>query len=188
MDVVQRLDRFEDHALLADDKSPSASFTVFYRRHVRIVLAFFAYQGVSAVDAADLTAETFAAALLARHRFDGAKGGARTWLLAIARHKLLDSQRRFVREDRARRRLAMEPIELTADDVAAYVARDDGSSAALDVLAELPDAQREAVARRVLSGESYEEIGRSTGIEEVAARKRVSRGLAAMRRALKEQT
>jgi DNA-directed RNA polymerase specialized sigma24 family protein len=44
------------------------SFAVFYRRHVEDLVAFFMRRTRDAELAADLTAETFAAALVARAR------------------------------------------------------------------------------------------------------------------------
>src|SRR5579862_481762 len=64
----QRRDRRTDQELLAAALSvePEA-FTVFYSRHVDVVLAFLRRRTASAEIAADLMAETFAAALLALH-------------------------------------------------------------------------------------------------------------------------
>ena len=44
--------------------------------------------------AADLTAETFAAALVARARFDPGRGSASAWLYGIALNKLARVERR----------------------------------------------------------------------------------------------
>ena len=44
-------------------------FAVFYRRHVEAILRYHARWARDAEIAADLTAETFAAALEAKHRF-----------------------------------------------------------------------------------------------------------------------
>src|SRR5215216_2030438 len=93
------------------------SFAVFYRRHVEGVLAFFARRTRDAELAADLTAETFAAALVARGRFDPGRGGASGWLFGIALHKLARVERGAAAEWRARRRLGMERIELTDADI-----------------------------------------------------------------------
>ena len=48
---------------------PRDDFTAFYRRHVRPLLAYFHRRTADAELAADLTAETFAAALDGAHRF-----------------------------------------------------------------------------------------------------------------------
>src|SRR3954454_24961345 len=50
------------------------AFGAFYRRHVRRITAFHLARTHEAQDAADLTAETFAAALAALHRYDPARG------------------------------------------------------------------------------------------------------------------
>ena len=67
--------------------------------------------------AADLTAETFAAALVARARFDPGRGSGSAWLFGIALHKLARVERSAAAERRARRRLGMERIELTDADL-----------------------------------------------------------------------
>jgi RNA polymerase sigma-70 factor (ECF subfamily) len=53
---------FDDAALLRESDKAAEAFAVFYRRHVEAVLRFFAKRHVGAADAADLTAEVFAAA------------------------------------------------------------------------------------------------------------------------------
>ena len=94
------------------------SFELFYDRYFERVLAFFARRTRDQELAADLTAETFAAALVARRRFRRKAGAASSWLFGIAYHKLADAQRQGYADDRARRRLGIERIELTDDDIA----------------------------------------------------------------------
>src|SRR5918999_3524160 len=93
------------------------SFAVFYRRHVEDLVAFFMRRTRDAELAADLTAETFAAALVARARFDPGRGSASGWLFGIALNKLARVERREAGERGARRRLGMEWIELTDADI-----------------------------------------------------------------------
>ena len=81
-----------DEELLAS-LEPS-SFAVFYRRHVEDLVAFFMRRTRNAELAADLTAETFAAALVARARFDPVRGNGSAWLYGIALHKLARVERR----------------------------------------------------------------------------------------------
>ena len=83
-------------------------FAVFYRRHVEAILRYHARWARDAEVAADLTAETFAAALESKHRFSPGGPPARAWLFGIAVKKLADYRRRGYAEDRARRRLGME--------------------------------------------------------------------------------
>jgi RNA polymerase sigma factor (sigma-70 family) len=167
-----------DEALLAS--RDTAAFEVFYRRHVETLLGFFARRTRDPELAADLTAETFAAALAHRRRYRPEKGAAAAWLFGIAMHKLTDAQRRGYAERRARRRLGMERLELHEDDYAHIesLAEAAGASALLELLA--PE-QRDAVRAHVLEGRAYREIARSEQTSETVVRKRVSRGLAAVR-------
>jgi RNA polymerase sigma-70 factor (ECF subfamily) len=64
-----------------------------YREHVQAVYAFFAY-AVDQATAEDLTSATFEKVIRAWDRYDAAKAGERTWILAIARNTLNDHYRR----------------------------------------------------------------------------------------------
>jgi RNA polymerase sigma factor (sigma-70 family) len=167
-----------DEALLAS--RDAATFEQFYLRHVETLLGFFARRTRDPELAADLTAETFAAALADRRRYRRDKGAAVAWLFGIALHKLTDAQRRGYAERRARRRMGMERLELHEDDYARIesLAEAAGAEALLEVLA--PD-QRDAVRAHVLEGQGYGEIAEAQRTSESVVRKRVSRGLAAVR-------
>ena len=157
------------------------SFAVFYRRHVEDLVAFFMRRTRNAELAADLTAETFAAALIARARFDRDRGSASAWLFGIALHKLARVERREAAERRARRRLGMERIELTDADIERIEAL--GSDVRVDVLLErLSPQQRDAIWAHVIDERPYDEIARGQGTSEAVVRKRVSRGLATIRK------
>jgi len=181
----------DDAALLAARDGAGDAFAVFYRRHVDVVLRLCARRGLSAAEAADVTAETFVAALRDRLRYRPSMGSGRSWLLGIASHRLADHARRRARERRAIRQVAFEPIELSDRDHADYaelLAQESGS-AAEEALLQLPDGQRAAVRARVVDGESYQAIAHQLSVSEPVARQRVSRGLAVLRTRLgKEHT
>lgn len=100
----------DNEAILAGlDDEPDA-FAVFYRRHVGALLEHFATRTQDRVLAADLCAETFAAALDDAHRFDPEHGLAVDWLYGIARRLLGEAGRRGVVECRARRRLGLAAL------------------------------------------------------------------------------
>jgi DNA-directed RNA polymerase specialized sigma24 family protein len=101
-----------DEELLAAVRHEPEAFGVFYRRHVDGLLGYFVRRTRDAELAADLTAETFAAALDGLRRFDARRGPAVAWLYGIARHRLATALRRGAVEDRARRRLGMAPLVL----------------------------------------------------------------------------
>jgi RNA polymerase sigma-70 factor (ECF subfamily) len=158
----------------------AASFERFYCRHVEPLLGFFARRTGDPELAADLCAETFAAALAGRHRYRPELGAAAGWLYGIAAKKLADAQRRGYAERRARRRLGMERIELSDDDYARIerLGGDDDARMQIDRLA--PE-QRAAITAHVLEERPYDEIAAELATSEAVVRKRVSRGLAAMR-------
>jgi RNA polymerase sigma-70 factor (ECF subfamily) len=163
------------------DEDPDA-FGIFYRRHVGPLLAYFRRRTGDPELAADLCAETFAAALDGAHRFRPDRGPAVAWLYGIARHQLSAVARRGRVDDRARRRLGMPPIVL--DDEAIERVEAIASAEATGVagaLAALPPDQRAAVSARVLDDLEYEDIAVAARTSESVVRKRVSRGLAAMR-------
>jgi RNA polymerase sigma factor (sigma-70 family) len=169
-----------DEALLeATGREPEA-FAVFYRRHVPALIGYFLRRTRDAELAADLTAETFAAALDGCHRFRPEKGPAVAWLYGIARRQLAHAQRRGAVEDRARRRLGMAPLELDDAALEAVEAAAD-AGAVREALAALPPDQRDAVRSRVLDEREYADIALRAQTSESVVRKRVSRGLAGLR-------
>lgn len=133
----------------------------------------------------DLVAETFARALERRGQFDGDRGPAAGWLIGIARHLLLDAARHRRVDDASRRRLGMERISFEQQEL--ELLERDSASELERSLARLPDEQREAIEKRVLEEESYEAIAAGIGCSQQVVRKRVSRGLATLRREVKEQ-
>jgi RNA polymerase sigma factor (sigma-70 family) len=156
-----------------------ASFEMFYRRHAERMLCYFVRRTHDAELAADLTAETFAAALASRRRYRHDAGTANAWLFGIASKKLVDAQRRGYAERRARRRLGMQRLELTDDDIARIEGLVGLESATL-VDALVPD-QRVAVQAHIVDERDYADIAHELAVSEAVVRKRVSRGLAALR-------
>jgi RNA polymerase sigma-70 factor (ECF subfamily) len=180
--------RDDDDDLLARTASEPEAFGAFYRRYERAVLAYFMRRTRDPEIAADLCAETFAAALLASGRYRPSGEPATAWLFGIARHKLLRSLERRRLEDGARRRLSIEPVVLP-DEAREAIERLDEDARVRELLAGLPAEQAQAVETRVLHGLSYEAMAERGGSSPAAVRKRVSRGLAALRASiLKEQS
>ncbi len=134
---------------------------------------------------ADLAAEVFAAVLLSAKRYRPQGKSAVPWVIGIARNIVGTSRRRGRVEDRARRRLELEPLELSDLDLE----RVDALAAEGPVMAlvdALPEAERQAVRARVIEERSYPEIAAELRCSEQVVRKRVSRGLARVREQLKE--
>ena len=175
--------RTDEDLLQATPEDPEA-FAIFYRRHVDAVLSFFRVRTGDPELAADLMAETFAAALLAAPRFKRRREPAAAWLFTIGRRKLIDSWRRGKVEDAARRKLGLEPLEL--DDgglsrVDALVDEERNPVPLLELMNRLPADQREALRLRVLDEREYAEIARDLRCSEAVIRQRVSRAARTLR-------
>jgi RNA polymerase sigma factor (sigma-70 family) len=173
------LSRLTDAELLASRDADS--FAEFYRRHARQLAGYLMRATGNAEVAADLTAETFAAALVSRGRYRTDRAAPATWLYGIAGHKLNDWRRRGYAEDKARRRLGMERVALGEDDVR-ELEQLAGEVTVVELLDELPREQRAALRARLVDERAYGEIAGTEGVSEVAIRQRVSRGMAGLRR------
>ena len=171
-----------DAELLADALHAADAFREFYDRHARRVYAFHLRRSRDEDAAYDLTAETFAQAWLSRARFrDQRDGDALPWLFAIARNVLATSVRKRALELRARTQLGLLEGLRTPSSVEPDESWLDG---AVDTLEGLPPAERDAVRLHVLDGEPYETVARVLATTPGAARVRVHRGLARLRRRL----
>lgn len=179
-------EREDDELVLVRAASDGAAFAAFYRRYERPMLAYFRHRTGDAELAADLTAEVFAAALMAVARYRPRRGSPHAWLFGIAEHKLLSSLRRRTVADRARRQLGMPALELSDDDLE-RIDRMATAGAALEALAALPADQRDAVRARILDERDYGDIARELRCSSAVVRQRVSRGLAAMRSQLEKE-
>ncbi len=169
-----------DAELLVRSVDDRDLFGELYDRHVTAVLAYFVRRTGCGQTAADLTSETFAAAFTSRHRFTDTGAPGRAWLFTIADRQLKRFQRRERVDQRARRRLGVDRIELEPSDIARVERLAD--LAALrsqldDALASLPDGTAAAVRLRVGEALPYREVASRLGCSEGAARVRVSRGL-----------
>jgi RNA polymerase sigma-70 factor (ECF subfamily) len=170
-----------DAELAARTLADPVLFGELYRRHERSVLAYFLRWIASPELAADLTAETFAAALGSIAGYEQERGEFVAWLFGIARHVLARSLERGRVEDAARQRLGMVAVYIDSDTIERIEALASRDGAVLDLLAELPEPIREAVSGRVLEEREYRELAESLACSQSLVRQRVRRGLARLR-------
>jgi RNA polymerase sigma factor (sigma-70 family) len=176
-----------DAALLASG-APDA-FVEVCRRHGPALRSFLRHRTRDGEVAAELLAETFAAAWTVRARFkDECAGSAAPWLFAIARNQASMHARRGILARTARERIGMPVRDYGA---AAYDEAEERLDSELlaprlgQALADLSDRERHALELRVVEERSYDEIGDRLAITPAAARTRVYRALTALRASLK---
>jgi RNA polymerase sigma factor (sigma-70 family) len=171
--VVRReFERASDAELLR--AGTADGFEEVYDRHAAPVLAWS--RARVGEHAADLTAEVFARAWLARGRFrHESEVSALPWLFGIARNVLRESLRKRRVEDAARRRLGMP--RLLAGDAALDAIQDHRSLSESErrALTSLPERDRELLQLRVIEERPYRDIAVRLRCTPQAARHRVSR-------------
>jgi RNA polymerase sigma-70 factor (ECF subfamily) len=179
---ANELSRCSDEELLALGARDAEAFGELYDRYEDRLLAFFRRATGQAELAADLTAEVFAVAIVSAVSFRAELGSARAWLFGIARHELAQSWRRGRVEAQARRRLGMEPLVLSDENLERIDRLGEaGVVDSLRLLEALPADQRAAVRARVIDGLDYSEAAEVLGCSELVVRQRVSRGLRRLR-------
>lgn len=177
-----------DAELLARTRHEAQAFAVFYDRYERAMLGFFMRRTGDPELAADLTAEVFAAALRAAGRYRPQEETAAPWLFKIAHNVWRSSLRRGRVEARARQRIGVrEPIAHSAEALERVEALGADDTWVVELLERLPAEQREAVRARVVDERSYREIAQELNTSQLVIRKRVSRGLAALRTSLEDK-
>ena len=160
---------------------------MFYDRYESAIVGYFVRRTGNPEVAADLAAEVFAAALAAAHRYRPGAATAAGWLFTIAHNTLIGSVRRGRVEARARRRVGIcEPLSYTSDELERLEALGSSEEWVAELLWRLPADQREAIRARILDERSYRDIAQELETSELVIRKRVSRGLAALRDELEE--
>jgi DNA-directed RNA polymerase specialized sigma24 family protein len=137
--------RSDEDLLLSGDPE---DFGRFYDRYATTLLGHFAKRVRDPAIAADLTAETFAAALVWRRRFRRSGTSAAAWLFGHAQQALADYRRCGTAPDRMRRHLELEPLPVGDADAGRIAAL--GRDAAWHLMDELPSHGPDAVRVEVL--------------------------------------
>jgi RNA polymerase sigma-70 factor (ECF subfamily) len=189
MVVVEWNAECSDAALLAATCADADAFGVFYLRYERLILGYLLRRTGDPEVAADLMAEVFAAALSAAGRYRPEAPTAVGWMLTIAQRTLASSRRRGRVEARARRRVGIrDSVTFTDEDLERIETLCSLDGQTLVLLEGLPTDQREAVRAHVLDERSYRDIAGELETSELVVRKRVSRGLSAIKGQLEEPT
>ncbi|MFC3999372.1 sigma-70 family RNA polymerase sigma factor [Nocardiopsis sediminis] len=131
----------------------------------------------------DVLQETYIRAMSGLPRF-GARSSARTWLLSIARHTVVDRYRSLAARPKASG-LPDREWDTVQSRLPGHGARFDEHVALLDLLARLSGERRTAFVLTQLDGYSYQEVAEMTAVPVGTVRSRVARARADLVRALR---
>jgi len=145
----------------------------------RLCMAFTGSQAESE----ELVQETFIVAFDGLAQYRG-EGSVKSWLFGIARRIC---GRHNEMKNRRQARLKLVHDDERAPDAADLVAAREQATRARAALERLKPSEREAVVLRYDAELSFRELAMACGVEEAAARKRVSRALTHLRAELTEE-
>ncbi|HTY98122.1 MAG TPA: RNA polymerase sigma factor [Solirubrobacteraceae bacterium] len=179
---MRRSSRSDQELLDATAAGDANAFGEFFLRHTDAVVAFLRRRLARSDHAAELAAETFAAALLSVHRGNATsvENGA-AWVTGIARNKLIDSYRSARVANGARAKLGSARLAVDDEELERIDRLADGGLPASQALERLTGDEREAIVQRIVHEHDYEQIAFDAGESETTVRKRVSRGLTRLR-------
>lgn len=163
------------------------AFTSAYTDHVRQIHRYFARRLGGDV-AEDLTADTFAAALGAWHRFDPQQGDVLPWLYGIAANIAAGHRRREMRQLRLLAHRGVDPMESLGHetDVVNRVDAAREARIAAMTLADMSDFDRQALLLLAWDGLSYEQIAQTLNVTSARVRSRLHEARLVLRAALSQ--
>ena len=174
LSLVQRISEGQEEALQQ-----------LHRRYAPLVF-HLACRVLDRPAAEEVVQDTFLAVWRKAGDFDSARGSIRTWLLSIARHRMLDELRTRSRRPQMTADPLLDPTALTAEDPlpdeAHWLAyqRDAISGA----LAALPEPQRAALRLAFFADLTHEEVARTLHVPLGTAKTRIRSGLRLLERHL----
>ena len=134
--------------------------------------------------AEDVVQDAFLGAWRNANRYLEGRGSVKTWLLSIVHHRAVDAVRRRRPTTELPDREATPPAALTMPDIWPEVVGRLDRESVRGALAELSDAQREALELAYFGGLTQQEIAERTGAPLGTVKSRMRLGLLAMRRVL----
>jgi RNA polymerase sigma factor (sigma-70 family) len=166
---------------LKPDQKDSAGEQL-YLLHAAVILAYIRLHISSEEDAEDLLLDVFLAALQSKDLFTRVEASQRAWLLAVARHKVIDWYRRKSRQQ-----------FVTLDQVITILYEDDAFSPEhvalqseayeqlMAMVKQLPSSQQQTVWLKFVYGLRCSEIAAVLGRKESTVRTWLSRALQSIR-------
>ena len=162
----------------------ATEFERLYRANVDAVTAYFARRAAEPQVVADLTADTFVAAITSFGSFDPGKGTARAWVFGIARRVYASYCETYSQHQHRLQRLAGRR-ELDLDQVEQLLNRIDAERACRDMmagLAALPERERAVIELVDIARLWPQEAAAALGLAPGTVRMRLLRARARLRK------
>jgi RNA polymerase sigma-70 factor (ECF subfamily) len=162
----------------------AAEFERLYRANIDGVTAYFARRTGDPQLVADLTADTFVAAITGFASFDPRKGTARAWVFGIAGHVYASHCQAYSQQQQRLQRLSGRR-DLDLDQVEELLERIDAERAAsglLSELARLPERDRAVIDLVDIAGLQPKEAAAALGLTPGTVRMRLLRARARLRK------
>lgn len=167
------LDR-TDATIIEESMGTPEVFGVIFDRHFTAIHGYLSRRAGS--DTADgLVGEVFRIAFETRSRYRIDRPSALPWLYGIAANVLRQSRRGEQRRLRLTDKLASEATARSTEDGTADSRTRERVAAVVDLLADLPEAEREAVLLVAWEGLAYDEIAAAQDVPVGTVRSRLNR-------------
>lgn len=178
------MNAMQDDVLAAAADGRAWALRVLYDELAPRVNAYLVSRG--AAEPEDLTSEVFLAVFPRLSTVTGGRTGLRTLVFSVAHARLVDDLRRRSRHP------ALAELEEHHDPRTSPSAEDEALDAlgvghALELLARLPDAQREVLALRHVADLSIEQVAEVLGRSPGAVKQLQRRGLLALKQVLAQE-
>lgn len=179
----------DEELMLAYGKGKAKAFDILYMRHKGGLYRYFLRQCGDSGVAEELYQDVWMNVIRTRERYE-VRAKFTTWLYRMAHNRLIDHYRRH-----ANRVLAsFDDEEGGVEELAArtheepenQLVRQRKVQVLGDLIAQLPEAQREAFLLKEEGGLSLEEIAEATGVKREAAKSRLRYAVAKLRHGLQE--
>ncbi len=180
---TQRRADVSESLLLAVAQGDARAVNACMDRYGGLVWSIARRMSPNETDAEDAVQEIFIDLWKSAHRFDSERSSEKTFVVMIARRRLIDRLRRHQRQPEFDS-IEHENAPEIGDDSHNRMERDAEARLATDALDQLRPEQRRLVELSVLKGIPHGEISESTGIPLGTVKSHIRRGLIALREAL----
>jgi RNA polymerase sigma factor (sigma-70 family) len=160
---------------------------VLYERYGKVAYSLARRILTDEVLAQDVVQEVFLSLWRNAQRFDAGRGTLATYLLSMTHHRAVDVVRR--EENLRRRRTSDEVLEFQPDPNPGVEAEAEAAERRSEVraaLAQLPSAQREALALAYFGGYTQREVATLVGVPLGTVKTRMAAGMRKLKQALRE--